>query len=82
MGKLTQINSAVVQMRGHGATIVGGSVKEAVFRAIYATINARLQPIAMQLGDPKFLNHEEAVKADKLHHVVLDRSWDHWKSRL
>lgn len=74
--------SAVVLMRGHGATIVGSSVREAVFRAIYTTINACLQPIAMQLGEPKFLNHEEAVKADELHHTVLDRPWNHWKSRL
>jgi len=74
--------SAVVLMRGHGATIVGSSVREAVFRAIYTTVNASLQPIAMQLGEPKFLNHEEAVKTDELHRAVLDRPWDYWKSRL
>lgn len=74
--------SAVVLMRGHGATIVGSSVKEAVFRAIYTTINAHLQPIAMQLGEPKFLNHEEAMKADELHHAVLDRTWSFWKNKL
>ncbi len=74
--------SAVVLMRGHGATIVGNSVKEAVYRAIYVTINAHLQPIAMQLGEPKFLDYKEAVKADKLHRAVLNRSWDFWKSRL
>ncbi|MFT4045826.1 MAG: class II aldolase/adducin family protein [Solimonas sp.] len=37
---------AVVLMRGHGATIVGSSVKEAVFRAVYTMINAQLQPKA------------------------------------
>lgn len=74
--------SALVLMRGHGATIVGSSVKEAVFRAVYITINAHLQPIAMQLGEPKFLDYEEAVKTDELHHAVLNRPWDFWKSRL
>ncbi|MFT3741693.1 MAG: class II aldolase/adducin family protein [Gammaproteobacteria bacterium] len=74
--------SAVVLMRGHGATIVGSSVKEAVFRAVYTTINAQLQPIAMQLGAPKFLNHEEAVKADELHQAVLNRAWEFWKNKL
>jgi HCOMODA/2-hydroxy-3-carboxy-muconic semialdehyde decarboxylase len=74
--------SAVVLMRGHGATIVGSSVKEAVFRAVYATINAHLQPIAMQLGEPRFLDPEEAVNTDELHHAILDRPWDYWKSRL
>ncbi|MCD6044994.1 MAG: putative Class aldolase/adducin-like protein [Gammaproteobacteria bacterium] len=74
--------SAVVLMRGHGATIVGSSVKEAVYRAIYLTINANLQPIAMQLGTPKFLDYEEAVKAEELHRAILNRPWDYWKSRL
>ncbi len=74
--------SAVVLMRGHGATIVGSSIKEAVFRAVYVTINAHLQPIAMQLGEPKFLDHEEAVKTDELHYAVLNRPWDFWISRL
>src|SRR5580658_602810 len=35
--------SALVLMRGHGATVVGSSIKEAVFRAVYATVNAQLQ---------------------------------------
>ena len=69
-------------MRGHGATIVGNSVKEVVFRAIYTTINAQLQPIAMQLGEPKFLDYEEAIKTDELHQAVLDRPWEYWKNRL
>ena len=74
--------SAVVLIRGHGATIVGSSVREAVFRSIYVSLNARFQPIAMQLGEPKFLDHEEAVKTDELHHAVLNRPWDYWKSKL
>src|SRR5438034_1451815 len=32
-----------VLMRGHGMTVVGDSVPEAVFRAIYTQMNARLQ---------------------------------------
>lgn len=74
--------SNVVLMRGHGATMVGSSIKEVVFRAIYTTINAKLQPIAMQLGEPKYLDDAEAVKADELHHAILDRPWDYWKSKF
>ncbi len=74
--------SAVVLMRGHGATIVGSSIKEAVFRAVYTTINAKLQSIAMQMGSPKFLAQEEAKLADELHHAVLNRPWDFWKKKL
>ncbi len=67
--------SAVVLMRGHGATVVGASLKEAVFRAIYATVNARMQPVAMALGNPKYLSLQEAALADDLHKSVLDRPW-------
>ena len=74
--------SAVVLMRGHGATIVGSSIKEAVYQAIYATINAHLQPIAMQLGEPTFLDQQEAFKTDELHHAVMERPWNFWKSKL
>jgi ribulose-5-phosphate 4-epimerase/fuculose-1-phosphate aldolase len=74
--------SALVLMRGHGATVVGSSVKEAVFRAVYARVNAQLQPVAMQLGEPKFLSAEEAAKSDELHHAVLHRPWDYWKKRI
>ena len=47
-------------MRGHGMTVVGDSVQEAVFRAIYTEMNARLQPQATQLEGPiQFLSDEE-----------------------
>jgi NAD(P)-dependent dehydrogenase (short-subunit alcohol dehydrogenase family) len=69
-------------MRGHGATVVGSSLKESVFRAVYSTKNAELQPVAMQLGEPYFLAKEEAILADELHKKVLDRPWNLWKSKL
>jgi HCOMODA/2-hydroxy-3-carboxy-muconic semialdehyde decarboxylase len=69
---------AVVLMRGHGATVVGSSLKEAVFRAVYTVVNAELQPIAMALGEPTYLAPEEAKLADELHHAVLNRPWEYW----
>jgi len=69
---------AVVLMRGHGATVVGTSLKEAVFRAVYATVNAQLLPVAMQLGQPTFLDPGEAKLADELHHAVVNRPWEYW----
>jgi ribulose-5-phosphate 4-epimerase/fuculose-1-phosphate aldolase len=33
----------IVLMRGHGSTVVGGSIKQAVYRAVYAELNARYQ---------------------------------------
>src|SRR3954464_12476224 len=41
-----------VLMRGHGMTVVGATVHEAVFRAIYTEMNARLQLQATQLEGP------------------------------
>src|SRR5207247_10408018 len=42
-----------VLMRGHGMTVVGYSVPEAVFGAIYTQMNARLQLQAGQLEGPR-----------------------------
>jgi HCOMODA/2-hydroxy-3-carboxy-muconic semialdehyde decarboxylase len=72
---------AMVLMRGHGATVVGTSLKEAVFRSVYATQNAQLLPIAMHLGQPTFLDPGEAKLADELHHAVLGRPWEYWLTK-
>lgn len=74
--------SAIVLMRGHGATIVGSSIQEAVYRAVYSTLNASMQSTAMVLGTPKFLSREEAVTTEALHRDVLSRPWNFWKSKL
>ncbi|MEO8163962.1 MAG: class II aldolase/adducin family protein, partial [Betaproteobacteria bacterium] len=70
--------STVVLMRGHGSTVVGGSIEEAVFRAIYTELNARLQLQALSLGEPAFLNDEEAAKATSTNRNVITRAWDLW----
>jgi ribulose-5-phosphate 4-epimerase/fuculose-1-phosphate aldolase len=74
--------SAIVLMRGHGATVVGSSIQEAVYRAVYSTLNAAMQPTAMALGTPKYLSPEEAIKSETLHREVLSRPWNFWKSKL
>jgi HCOMODA/2-hydroxy-3-carboxy-muconic semialdehyde decarboxylase len=68
-----------VLMRGHGATLVGVSIKQVVYRSIYAAVNARLQMDALRLGDPIFLADEEAKKAAEANDGSLDRAWNHWK---
>ena len=47
-------------MRGHGSVVVGGSVQQAVYRAIYMELNARLQSEAMRLGRVNYLTPGEA----------------------
>ena len=49
-GTLAKCNC--VLMRGHGMTVIGDSVPEAVFRAIYTEMNARMQLQATQLEGP------------------------------
>jgi HCOMODA/2-hydroxy-3-carboxy-muconic semialdehyde decarboxylase len=73
--------AAVVLMRGHGDVVIGSSVNQVVFRAIYTEVNARLQAEALRLGggEVEFLNDEEAAKASQTNDAVLNRPWDLWK---
>ena len=67
-----------VLMRGHGSTVVGASVEQAVYRAIYAEVNARLQIQARQLGNVTYLNAGEAARAAAINDTQLPRVWDLW----
>jgi ribulose-5-phosphate 4-epimerase/fuculose-1-phosphate aldolase len=71
---------SVVLMRGHGVTVVGASIEEAVFRAVYTEMNARLQMQAQTLGEPVYLNAEEAARSTHTNRSVLRRAWDLWKT--
>jgi ribulose-5-phosphate 4-epimerase/fuculose-1-phosphate aldolase len=70
---------AIVLMRGHGATAVGDTVRQAVFRAVYAETNARLQALAMQLGRVTYLSAAEAETAAASVGGQLARAWDLWR---
>ena len=73
---------ACVLMRGHGMTVVGESVPEAVFRAIYTEMNARLQLQAMRLEGPvEFLSDEEGRRATASNRGTLERPWELWKKQ-
>jgi ribulose-5-phosphate 4-epimerase/fuculose-1-phosphate aldolase len=71
---------ACVLMRGHGMTVVGDSVPEVVFRAIYTEMNARLQLQASRLEGPiEFLSDEEGRRASAANRGTLERPWELWK---
>ena len=73
---------ACVLMRGHGMTVVGESLQEAVFRAVYTELNARLQIQAMRLEGPlTFLSDEEGRRATEANRGTLERPWAIWKAR-
>ena len=69
---------STVLMRGHGSTVVGDSVEQAVYRAIYAEVNARLQLEATQLGPVTYLNAQEAAKSAAANDTQLSRAWELW----
>jgi ribulose-5-phosphate 4-epimerase/fuculose-1-phosphate aldolase len=69
---------STVLMRGHGSTVVGTSVEQAVYRAIYLEVNARLQMQAMQLGEVTYLNAGEATNAAAVNDTQLARTWELW----
>jgi len=73
---------ACVLMRGHGMTVVGDGVPEAVFRAIYTEMNARLQLQAMQLEGPvEFLSEAEGRGSTAANRGTIERPWELWKKR-
>jgi ribulose-5-phosphate 4-epimerase/fuculose-1-phosphate aldolase len=68
-------------MRGHGAAVVGATVKEAVGRAIYLDLNARVQEQAILLGGKvTYFEPEEAKKTAPQDGFV--RAWDVWKRKV
>jgi ribulose-5-phosphate 4-epimerase/fuculose-1-phosphate aldolase len=69
----------IVLMRGHGSTVVGTNLRQAVYRAVYAEANARLQSEALRLGSPVYLTLEEAEGAAKANDAQQDRAWQLWK---
>lgn len=69
----------VALMRGHGSVVVGRSVREAVYRAIYTEANARLQAEAQRMGTRvKFLTEGEASLMNAFTRPDVRRPWELW----
>ena len=73
----------VALMRGHGDVVVGRSLREVVFRAVYTEVNARLEAEALRLGggEVAFLNDREAANATETNAGVINRAWELWKAK-
>jgi HCOMODA/2-hydroxy-3-carboxy-muconic semialdehyde decarboxylase len=69
-------------MRGHGAVVAGGSLREVVFNAIYLQLNAELQMRAAALGSITFLSAGEiaAIQATRAS-FTYERAWEYWCGR-
>jgi HCOMODA/2-hydroxy-3-carboxy-muconic semialdehyde decarboxylase len=70
-------------MRGHGCVVVGRSVREVVFTAIYLELNAKLQLQASTLGDITFLSDGEIEAILKRRGpYTFERAWQGWCGRV
>jgi ribulose-5-phosphate 4-epimerase/fuculose-1-phosphate aldolase len=71
-------------MRGHGSTVVGPNLQQAVVTAIYLEETARLTYRARCIGTPIYFTDEEV---GRLSDYVLagnsfNRAWDYYAGRL
>jgi HCOMODA/2-hydroxy-3-carboxy-muconic semialdehyde decarboxylase len=74
----------VVLMRGHGVTVVGTTLHNAVVTSIYAQVNARLQMLSMQMGSVSYLTPGEVKIAGDMEskgRLGADRTWEYLKQR-
>ncbi|WP_168879674.1 class II aldolase/adducin family protein [Rhizobium sp. P28RR-XV] len=69
----------VVLMRGHGSTVVGSTLRQAVFRAVYTETNAKLQSEALRLGTVTYLSAAEGEATDVSVSSQIDRAWNLWR---
>jgi HCOMODA/2-hydroxy-3-carboxy-muconic semialdehyde decarboxylase len=75
-------DAAVVLMRGHGDSVVGPSLPNAVFRAYYTEINARQQLAAITIGGPiNFMTRAEAMTSNDAMLRASARPWALWRKR-
>ena len=75
---------SVVLMKRHGATVVGGGLRELVARSILLCHNATYLLQASLIGTPQPLYPGEVGPAGEinLRPGVLARTWEYWSTRL
>lgn len=72
----------MVLMRRHGATVVGRTLKEMVFRAVHSCRDADYQLRARLLGPIGALTPRERELAGQLREEPMARCWQHWEALL
>ena len=72
----------VALMRGHGAVVAGGSLREVVFNAVYLELNADLQMKSHALGPITFLSDGEVQEILSTRaSFTYERAWERWCRR-
>lgn len=75
-------DGSVALMRGHGSVVVGTSLPEAVYRAVYTEVNAKTQAEALAMGEPRYLSVEEGLAANASVGSQVSRAWDVWGEQV
>ncbi len=77
-------DAPLVLMKAHGATVVGSTVQELVFRTIYSCRNAEYQFLASMLGKVTTLRPGEVDKSMQISAMPTSsfRTWEYWTRRL
>ncbi len=82
-GEIVQVlgQAKAVLLRGHGAVVVGRSIREACILSLYLEESARLQVEAMKLGTPQFVSREEAqrIATRTFKPASTERAWEHFQ---
>jgi len=86
-------DKAVVLMKNHGFTAIGSNIPQAVYRAIYTQVNARVQTNAILLrnaflgsgivdleegGGLEYLDEEQSVAGGEMGVGSQERPWGLW----
>ncbi len=71
-------------MRGHGCVTAGKTLEYAVLVTIYLTINAKLQNVAMQMGEVQYLSEAEVEAARDMmsSDLAVERIWEYYMRRV
>jgi ribulose-5-phosphate 4-epimerase/fuculose-1-phosphate aldolase len=74
-----------IVMRGHGFTMTGNSVQQAVMNSIFLRDNAKMQLLLLPFSDAevKYLSEDEGRSAEKTQYsdISLGRCWNYWVAR-
>lgn len=69
----------MAMMRGHGSTVIGRSLREAVFTSVYMEINAEMLGKALTWGEVTYLSDGEvAANTSGRAGFTLERGWENW----
>jgi HCOMODA/2-hydroxy-3-carboxy-muconic semialdehyde decarboxylase len=75
---------SVVLLRRHGATVVGASLRDLVFRCVYSCLNAVYLSEGRKMGKVGPLTPGEIEMAGAINKIpsVPLRTWEYWATRL